>query len=84
MVQPLDLQTIFVNYFAGNAEIFVFLAFAVFAFLAAKFRMPSMVFMVIFTAFATSMAFIYPELWVYIVIFVGVFVFSLIVKWWKG
>ena len=43
LVQPLDLQTIFVDYLAGSWSIFFFLALIFFTYLAARFRMPGRV-----------------------------------------
>lgn len=41
---PLDLETIFVNVLAGGGTIFVFLMLIFTSFLAARFRMPSVVY----------------------------------------
>jgi hypothetical protein len=44
VVQPLDIETVLVNVLAGSIPIFVFLTFIFASFLAARFRMPSVVF----------------------------------------
>ena len=41
VVRPLDLQTIFVNYFAGNMTVFVFITFVLMLYLSARYRMPN-------------------------------------------
>ena len=53
---PLDLKTIFVTYFAGSMEIFMFLAMIVMAALAARYRMPNYVFLMMLMVFAVFMA----------------------------
>ena len=50
-IQPLDLETILVTNLAGGMEIFFFLMIIVFAYLAAKFRMPNQVFLVLMALF---------------------------------
>jgi len=55
-VQPLDLEAIFVDYFAGSLEIFMFLIVIVLAGLAAKYRMPNYVFLMMLALFAVFMA----------------------------
>jgi len=41
VVRPLDLQTIFVNYFAGSMVVFVFITFVLMLYLSARYRMPN-------------------------------------------
>jgi len=41
VVKPLDLETIFVQYFAGSMEIFIGLTFVLVLYLSAKYRMPN-------------------------------------------
>jgi|TARA_R100000750_G_scaffold62793_1_gene58144 hypothetical protein len=53
---PLDLKTIFVNYFSGSMEIFMFLFMILLAGLAAKYRMPNYVFLMMLMVFAVFMA----------------------------
>ena len=53
---PLDLKTIFVNYFAGSMEIFMFMLLIVMAGLAGKYRMPNYVFLMLLIIFSVFMA----------------------------
>lgn len=55
LVQPLDLYTIFVNYFAGSMEIFFATALIFFAFIAAKYRIPNTIFLMLMTLFIILM-----------------------------
>ena len=54
-LEPLDLETIFVNYFAGSREIFFFIAMALFGYLAARFRMPNQIFLILIGLFIILM-----------------------------
>ena len=56
MIQPLDIQTLFVNIFSGNVYIFVFISLIAIAMLAAKFRMSNLTFGVIICLYATLIA----------------------------
>jgi hypothetical protein len=55
-VQPLDIETIFINYFAGSAMIFVVLAMIFYAYLGAKYRMPNGVFGIFMALFIILLA----------------------------
>jgi len=55
-VQPLDLETIFINYFAGSTIVFVALAMVFFAYLGAKFRMTNGVFGMFMALFVILLA----------------------------
>ena len=70
MIEPLDLQTIFVNYFAGSMDIFFFIALIFFAYLAARFRMPNSIFLVMMGLFVVLMAGLGYDLFYVLVIFI--------------
>lgn len=55
IIDPLDLQTLLVNTFAGGVELFMFIAFLAITSLAAKFRMPSIVLFIAFSGFVVMM-----------------------------
>lgn len=55
IIQPLDLESIFVNHVAGSMIIFFFLAIAGFAYLGSRFRMPNQVFLVLMGLFVILM-----------------------------
>jgi len=57
---PLDLKTIFVDYFAGGLEIFMFLSVVVLAYLAAKYKLPNYVFMMLLAVYVIFMAAVSP------------------------
>lgn len=44
IIQPLDLETVFINVLAGSTLIFVFVALIFTSILAARFKMPSVVY----------------------------------------
>lgn len=74
-IKPLDLQTIFVNVFAGSMEIFFFVAFIAIAALAATFRMPNMIFMLMMAVFGILMANYFGGLYFLVVVISGLAVF---------
>jgi Ca2+/Na+ antiporter len=56
IIQPFDLQTLFVNVFSGNMFIFAIVAMLVIAVMAAKFRMSNLNAGLVFMVFAAIMA----------------------------
>lgn len=78
---PLDLQTIFVNYFSGSMEIFMFISIIAFAYLGARYRMPTVVFMVLMSLFIVLMAaFGYGGLMVLVILVVGIVAYWVLSK----
>ena len=55
-VSPLDFESIFVNTFAGGWEIFIFIAGILISAMAAKFKMPTILFMSMVGLFAFTIA----------------------------
>ena len=55
-IEPLNLQCILVNTFAGSIEIFMMIAVIVIATIGAKFRMINMTLLIMFGLFAVIMA----------------------------
>lgn len=55
-VEPLNLECILVNTFAGSIEIFVFLALIFIAMVGARFRMINMTLLIMFGLFGVLMA----------------------------
>ena len=75
-VQPLDLQTIFVNYLSGTWEIFSFIAILVIAALAATFRMPNQIYaLILVLAGILLYGWIGGGFYIIIVLLVGIAVF---------
>ena len=83
VLQPLDLQTIFVNYFAGSLEIAFFIALAFFSYLGAKFRMPNVIFGCLIVLFVSFFAKWYPVLYVVMIIPIAFIVYSIISRIFK-
>ena len=82
-IQPLDLQTIFVNYLAGNMAIFLFLILIGIAALAAMFRMTGSVVMISTGIFAMIMGKFIPDLYFIAIILGGLAIFYGIIKMFK-
>ena len=56
ITQPLDLQRILVNHFAGGMDIFFFIALVFFGYLAAVYRMPNKIFLMLMVLFVVLLA----------------------------
>jgi len=54
--QPLYIEEWLIQKFAGSNEIFLFIAFLVIAIMAARFKMPGGVFVIVFLSFITLMS----------------------------
>jgi len=74
IIQPLDLEEIFVNTIAEGWMLFMALAFAGFAFLAAKYRMPNQVFMILMFIFILFVGIEYPVFYAIAVLLAGIFI----------
>jgi hypothetical protein len=83
-VQPLDLQTIFVNYFAGSMTIFFFIIMAVLAYLAAKFRMPNQITLIMIVLFVIFFASYYSLLYVIVIFLIGLLIYYSLSKFMKS
>lgn len=81
MVDPLNLEQIFVNYLAGSYTIFFFLAIAFFAYLAARLRIPNFTFLLLMGLFVVMMAgFGFQMLYAVVVFIAGLFIYQTISK----
>jgi len=80
IIQPLDLETIFVNYFAGSYKIFFFIAMIVFAYLGARFRMSNNVFLILMGLFVIFMANYYSLLFTITIFLIGLFFYYTLSK----
>lgn len=86
MVQPLDLQTIFVNYFAGSTTLFFIIAFIFFSYMAAKFRMTGTIFLtllMVFVIFMFGVGAVPGYIFVLAILIYGLVVWLLWSKPWK-
>jgi len=74
-INPLDLQLLFVNTFAGSMEIFIIIAFFAVAVLAAFFRMPNALALTMFALFGIFMAAYSPDFYFLVILFAGLAIF---------
>lgn len=74
-VNPLELETILVNFLAGNSNVFLFLFTVVIASLAAKFRMPNEIFLIMVVIFAVIMGNFFGSFYAFALIVSSVIVF---------
>ena len=74
-INPLDLQTLFVNTFAGSMDLFMILAFFAVASLAALFRMPNAIALTMFALFGVIMAVYSPDFYFLVILFAGIAIF---------
>lgn len=81
LIQPLDFQTIFVNYFSGSMQIFFWVSLVFFAWLGAKFRMTNVVFLVLMIAYILFMGkWIRLPLVLLVVVLIGLLIFWILSK----
>ena len=80
VVEPLNLEQIFVGYLAGSDVIFFFLAMAALSFLAAKFRMPNKIILIMMALFVVFMAFYFPLLYAIVIFLAGLFFYYVLSK----
>ena len=71
-IDPLDLQTLFVNTFAGSLEIFMISAFFAVAVVAAYFRMPNTLALIMFGLFGVIVAVYSAEFYYIVILFAGI------------
>jgi hypothetical protein len=69
--KPLNLEELFINWLAGSMDMFFFLAMIFFAFLAAFFRMPTSVYLILMGLFIILMAGLGYNTFYILLIFVG-------------
>ena len=74
-INPLDLQMLFVNTFAGNMNLFMILSFLAIAAMAAAFRMPNSLAMIMFALFGVMMAVYSSDFYFLIILFAGMAIF---------
>jgi len=78
-LEPLNLQELFVNYFAGSMEIFYFITVILFTYLAARFRMPIQVFFILMGVFVIFMTAYYNAFLAIALFSIGIIIFII----WK-
>lgn len=75
LYSPLDIDSIFLVDFAGDLNIFVYLAFFILAFSIGKFNLPSKIVYPVFALFAIVMASVTQTFYVLVIILAGMSVF---------
>ena len=71
-IQPLNLDTLFVGTLAGTLPIFMFLAMIFIAYMAARFRMPNGILLVMIAIFALLFAYYFGGLTITVLIVLGI------------
>ncbi len=79
-VQPLDLRNLLINTLAGNIEIFSFLSFIAISILAATFKMPNTVFLIMIILFSVLMAQYVGVIYVIVLLIISIVIFKGIAK----
>lgn len=83
-IEPLDLQYLLINTFAGTTEIFMFVSVLVIAILAGRFRMPNLLVLVMFALFTIFLSAYINGLYAFTVIITGLAVFYSLGRIWKS
>lgn len=79
-IQPLNLQCLLVNTFSGSIEIFTAISFIVISAMAARFRMPNSIFLVMIGLFSVLMSQYMRGIYVLVMIITGLISFYSISK----
>ena len=82
-IQPFDLETIFINVFAGSSAIFTGIALILIGFMAAKFKMNNLMFFGMTGLFAIMFSAYVGELYPFMLIIAGLaigFIMAKIIK----
>ena len=83
-IEPLNLQCLFVNMFAGSMDIFSFIMALIISLLAARFRMPGYIFLTSILLYGVIMSnYISNEIYILLILISGVVSFTLLSKVWR-
>lgn len=74
-INPLDLQELLVNTFAGSLTIFIFIMIIIIATLAARFKMPNIIALIMFGLFAVFLLNYSNGLFAFVIIITGIVMF---------
>jgi len=77
-IEPLNLECLFINVFAGNAVIFLFLAFIFIGAMAARFRMRNTIVMLMVGLFSILFGRFEPGLYILTVLLGGIIAYTAI------
>lgn len=76
-IDPFDFRTIFVNYFLGSLELFIFAFIIIISFVAAKFRVTNKIFMILLIVGSIIFSAILGEsIYILIIVIIGLIVFK--------
>ncbi len=79
-IEPLDLQLLLLNSFAGTTEIFTFVAIIVISVLAGMFRMNNKVYLAMIALFGVMLSEFIGGLYILIILFAGLIIFWAIAR----
>jgi len=74
-IEPLNLECIIINVFAGTLDIFIFIAFIVVAMMAGKFKMRNEPALLMFSMFAIIFSAYMPGLYILVILLGGIIIF---------
>ena len=74
-IQPLNLECIVINMFAGTIDIFMFISFIVVALMAGRFKMRNTPAMLMFAMFAIIFSTYMPGLYILVILLGGLTIF---------
>jgi len=78
-IEPFDFRTIFIKYFLGSEQVFMFIFLLIFSYVCAKFQMTTRIYLVLLAISSLMFAFIMGEaIYILIVLVVGYVTFKLI------
>ena len=76
-IEPLDLKTIFMNYFLGSTQLFMFAFIIIVSFVCAKYQMSTRVYLVLLAVSSVIMAgFLGQSIYVLIIFLIGLLSFK--------
>lgn len=82
-IEPLDLFRIFINYFFGSVELFIFGAYIAIPIVCAKFNVPSKAFLLIMGLFSIIFANYVGGVYIITLLVAGIFIFGGISKFFR-
>jgi len=74
-IQPLDLESIFINHLAGTGRIFIFISVIIIATLAGRFRMSNTIAGVMFVLFTIILSAFMPDMFFLALLLAGMAIF---------
>lgn len=77
-INPLDLQTLFINVFSGSYTVFAFISVVIIAAMAARFRMNNFMFFIMLGLFSVFMAAWISWLYAFMIVILGLGIFFII------